>query len=68
MDNFNLLDKTFSLIHPKSPPLMDVSEILKSIATFSKPSVLILFFISLILAFNSTFGTALIIISEIKYS
>ena len=38
----------FSLSQPKSPPFIAVSEILISIATFSKPSILILSLISLI--------------------
>jgi len=38
----------FSLTHPKFPPFKAVSEILKFIATFSKPSILILFIIFLI--------------------
>ena len=41
-----------SFTHPKSPPLIEDSEMLKFLATLSNPSIFILFFISSI--FNSS--------------
>ena len=44
-------DIIFSFTHPKSPPLIEDSEMLKFLAALSNPSIFILFFISSI--FNS---------------
>ena len=62
------LEITFSLIQPRSPPFIPDSEILISLATFSKPSFSILFLNFSISEFNFSGSVLLITISEIKYS
>ena len=64
--DLNFSEIAFSLTQSKFPPFIAVSEILKLIATFSKPSILILFFTSLIVASNSSFETDLITIQNQK--
>ena len=66
--DLNSFGRIFSSTHPKSPPFIDVEDILKSKATFLKPSILILSFKSLIEDFKLPVETGLIIISESKYS
>ena len=51
----------FSFNHPKSPPLIADVEILKLLATLSNPSILILFFNSLISISNLFSSTAFLI-------
>ena len=67
VDN-NSFEIIFSFIHPRSPPCVALSEMLELIAALSNPSILILFFNSLITDSNLSLSTGLIIISEIKYS
>ena len=66
--DFTLSETIFSLIHPKSPPLIPDFEILRFFATFSNPSIFILLFNFSISDSNLSFSTLLIKISEIKYS
>ena len=46
ISDLNFSDIIFSLTQPKSPPCEAVSEILRFLATFSKPSISIFFFIT----------------------
>ena len=61
------LFKRFSSIQPIFPPMLELSEILKLIAVFSKPTFFILSFILINLILSSSLFSTLNNISDKRY-